>query len=69
MGLGFWYVHPPCGAIERNPERTIQWLVMVLYGIAATLWAYCVSLFMSSPLASFAFAAGYQVVMFLVCVL
>ena len=41
---------------------------MVLYGITATLWAYCVSLFMPSPLASFAVAAGSQVIMFLVCV-
>ena len=47
----------------------MQWFVMILYGITATLWAYCVSLFMSSPLASFAIAAGYQVVMFLVRVL
>jgi len=45
----------------------LQWLVMVLYGIAATLLAYCASLFMPSPLASFAATAGYQAVMFLVC--
>ena len=57
-----------CVAIERNTEHLIQWLVMVLYGITATLWAYCVSLFMPSPLSSFAIAAGSQVIMFLVCV-
>ena len=39
---------------------------MFLYGIAATLFAYCVSLLMSSPLASFAAAAGYQMVLFAV---
>jgi len=43
-----------------------QWVVMVLYGIAAALFAYCVSLLMSSPLASFAAAAGYQMVLFVV---
>lgn len=68
MDLDSWYVCAPCGAIERNADH-IQWLVMVLYGITATLWAYCVSLFMPSPLSSFAAAAGYQVIMFLVCAL
>ena len=66
MDLGSWYACPPCGATERNTKYLVQWFVMVLYGITATLWAYCVSLIMSSPLASFAIAAGYQVVMFLV---
>lgn len=42
------------------------WFIMILYGITATLWAYCVSLFMPSPLASFALAAGYQIIMFLI---
>ena len=69
MDLGSWYVRSPCRATERNTEHFMQWFVMILYGITATLWAYCVSLFMSSPLASFAIAAGYQVVMFLVRVL
>ncbi|KAF7347231.1 hypothetical protein MVEN_01478000 [Mycena venus] len=41
------------------------WLVMVLYGIAGTLFAYCVSLLVTSPLAAFAAVAGYQIVMFL----
>ncbi|KAJ7083358.1 hypothetical protein B0H15DRAFT_422992 [Mycena belliarum] len=41
------------------------WLVMVLYGIAGTLFAYCVSLVVVSPLAAFAAVAGYQIVMFL----
>ncbi|KAJ7729088.1 hypothetical protein DFH07DRAFT_218233 [Mycena maculata] len=41
------------------------WLVLVLYGIAGTLFAYCVSLVVASPLAAFAAVAGYQIVMFL----
>ncbi|KAJ7447207.1 hypothetical protein FB451DRAFT_1343436 [Mycena latifolia] len=41
------------------------WLVIVLYGIAGTLFAYCVSLVVVSPLAAFAAVAGYQIVMFL----
>ncbi|KAJ7360966.1 hypothetical protein DFH08DRAFT_1074070 [Mycena albidolilacea] len=41
------------------------WLVMVLYGIAGTLFAYCASLLVTSPLAAFAAVAGYQIVMFL----
>ncbi|KAF7307603.1 hypothetical protein MIND_00555500 [Mycena indigotica] len=40
------------------------WLVMVLYGIAGTLFAYCCSLIVVSPLAAFATVAGYQIVMF-----
>ncbi|KAJ7239752.1 hypothetical protein B0H12DRAFT_1204157 [Mycena haematopus] len=41
------------------------WLVMVLYGIAGTLFAYCASLVVTSPLAAFAAVAGYQFIMFL----
>ncbi|KAG1886233.1 hypothetical protein F4604DRAFT_1675882 [Suillus subluteus] len=41
------------------------WLVLVLYGIVGALFAYCVSLFMSSPLSSFAAVAGYQIVMYI----
>ncbi|KAG1813914.1 uncharacterized protein BJ212DRAFT_1274572 [Suillus subaureus] len=41
------------------------WLVLVLYGIVGALFAYCVSLFMSSPLTSFAVVAGYQIVMYI----
>ncbi len=39
---------------------------MVLYGIAATLFAYCVSLVVSTPLAAFAAVTAYEIVMFLV---
>ncbi|KAJ7045165.1 hypothetical protein C8F04DRAFT_989821 [Mycena alexandri] len=41
------------------------WLVLVLYGIAGTLFAYCTSLMVASPLAAFAAVAGYQFIMFL----
>ncbi|KAH7886313.1 hypothetical protein F5I97DRAFT_2027968 [Phlebopus sp. FC_14] len=41
------------------------WLVLVLYGIVGALFAYCVSLFMSSPLTSFAAVAGYQIIMYI----
>ncbi|KAJ4470921.1 hypothetical protein J3R30DRAFT_3710877 [Lentinula aciculospora] len=41
------------------------WVVLVLYGIASTLFAYCMSLLVSSPLAAFAAVAGYQVIMFI----
>lgn len=40
-------------------------VVLFLYGIASTLLAYVISLFARSQLASFAFAAGGQAVMFL----
>ncbi|TFK69897.1 P-loop containing nucleoside triphosphate hydrolase protein [Pluteus cervinus] len=41
------------------------WLVMVLYGITAALFAYCASLIASSPLAAFAIVAAYQSVVFI----
>ncbi|KAF8640810.1 hypothetical protein AX17_000459 [Amanita inopinata Kibby_2008] len=41
------------------------WLILVLYGIAGALFAYCVSLLVSSPLAAFAVVAGYQIIIFL----
>ncbi|KAF9235154.1 hypothetical protein BU15DRAFT_78325 [Melanogaster broomeanus] len=40
------------------------WVVLVLYGVVGALFAYCVSLFMKSPLSSFAVVAGYQIVMY-----
>lgn len=39
-------------------------LVMVLYGIASTLFAYCVSLMVSTPLAAFAAVTAYEILMF-----
>lgn len=39
---------------------------MVLYGVTGALFAYCISLAMTTPLAAFAAVAGYQVVMFIV---
>ncbi|KAK5172737.1 uncharacterized protein LTR77_002857 [Saxophila tyrrhenica] len=41
------------------------WLIFTLYGLSATLMAYVVSLFATSQLAAFAFAAGAQCSMFL----
>ncbi|KAK8200614.1 hypothetical protein M8818_005928, partial [Zalaria obscura] len=41
-------------------------LVFCLYGLAALLCSYVVSLFVTSQLAAFAFAAGMQCVMFLI---
>jgi ATP-binding cassette, subfamily A (ABC1), member 3 len=52
--------------IQRKMLIGVQWLVMVLYGMAATLFAYCVSLVVSSPLAAFAATAGVQIVLFIV---
>ena len=43
-----------------------QWLILVLYGIAGALFAYCVSMATASPLAAFAFGAAYQIIMFTV---
>ncbi|KZT22614.1 hypothetical protein NEOLEDRAFT_1071005 [Neolentinus lepideus HHB14362 ss-1] len=40
------------------------WVVLVLYGVVAALFAYCVALITASPLAAFATAAGYQIVMY-----
>ncbi|KAG9085734.1 hypothetical protein FRC06_003473 [Ceratobasidium sp. 370] len=39
------------------------WAVIVLYGIAGVLFAYVVSTFVKSPLAGFALAGGYNVIM------
>ncbi|KAG8682160.1 hypothetical protein FRC08_015150 [Ceratobasidium sp. 394] len=39
------------------------WAVIVLYGIAGALFAYVISTFVKSPLAGFALAGGYNVVM------
>ncbi|KAJ7436225.1 P-loop containing nucleoside triphosphate hydrolase protein, partial [Mycena latifolia] len=41
------------------------WLVIVLYGIAGTLLAYCMTLVVLSPLSAFAATAGYQIIMFM----
>ncbi|KAJ1301707.1 hypothetical protein OPQ81_008941 [Rhizoctonia solani] len=40
----------------------VLWIVMVLYGAAGALFAYVVSTFVSSPLAAFAVAGGYNVI-------
>ncbi|TKA83060.1 hypothetical protein B0A55_00924 [Friedmanniomyces simplex] len=42
------------------------WLVFVLFGLSATLMSYVISLFTTSQLAAFAFAAGGQCCFFLI---
>jgi len=46
--------------------NTAQWFILVQYGITAALFAYCASLFASSPLGAFATVAAYQFVIFIV---
>ena len=43
--------------------------ILVLYGLSATAFGYIISIFASSQLAAFAFAAGIQGVMFILSVL
>jgi ATP-binding cassette subfamily A (ABC1) protein 3 len=63
--LGCLYVaFSPC--LFNNLPSFDQWVVLVLYGIVGALFAYCISLFMSSPLTSFAAVAGYQIIMYIV---
>ena len=38
----------------------------MLYGITGALFAYCITLIVSSTLAAFAIVAGYQIIMFVV---
>ncbi|EIN14277.1 hypothetical protein PUNSTDRAFT_96008 [Punctularia strigosozonata HHB-11173 SS5] len=52
-------------ASEQFSGLGFFWVVLVLYGIAGTLFAYCTSLFVATPLASFAVMAGYQIIMFI----
>ncbi|KAH7334283.1 hypothetical protein B0J17DRAFT_672798 [Rhizoctonia solani] len=40
----------------------VLWVVMVLYGVAGALFAYVISTFVRSPLAAFAVAGGFNVV-------
>lgn len=63
-GLGFLVGN--CRLMKYLNLTAIQWLVLVLYGFASTLFAYCLSLMVSSPLAAFALVAGYQFIMFVV---
>lgn len=66
QGLGFFVcMFPTCADSFPNIECN-QWIVLVLYGFAATLFAYCISLLTASPLAAFAAVAGYQIIMFVV---
>lgn len=53
--------------LEYSTNVTWKWVVLVLYGITTSLFAYCVSLLVASPLAAFAAVAGYNIILFLVC--
>ncbi|TDL26396.1 P-loop containing nucleoside triphosphate hydrolase protein [Rickenella mellea] len=44
------------------------WLIIVLYGIAGTLFAYCATLITSSALAAFAAVAAYQMIIWVLYV-
>ena len=46
--------------------REFQWFILILYGITAALFSYCISLMVASPLAAFATVAGYQFAIFIV---
>ncbi|KAJ7920707.1 hypothetical protein B0H13DRAFT_2421286 [Mycena leptocephala] len=46
----------------------ILWFIIVLYGIASTLLAYCMTLVVLSPLSAFAATAAYQFIMFILYV-
>ncbi|KAJ7137890.1 hypothetical protein C8R44DRAFT_975855 [Mycena epipterygia] len=43
----------------------ILWFIIVLYGISGALLAYCMTLFVLSPLSAFAATAAYQIIMFI----
>ncbi|PPQ79372.1 hypothetical protein CVT25_002642 [Psilocybe cyanescens] len=45
-----------------------MWLILVIYGITANLFAYCLSFLVSTPLAAFALVSGYQFVTFILYV-
>ncbi|CAL1693884.1 unnamed protein product [Somion occarium] len=53
------------GASNQFHGLGFLWLILVLYGIVGTLFSYCVSLMVASPLAAFAASAGYQIIMFI----
>ena len=44
-----------------------QWFIIIIYGIVGALFSYCVALIFRTPLAAFAAVAGFQAVMFMVC--
>lgn len=43
--------------------------ILLLYGLSGTAFGYVISIFASSQLATFAFAAGIQGVMFIISIL
>ncbi|KAI0789486.1 P-loop containing nucleoside triphosphate hydrolase protein [Abortiporus biennis] len=52
------------GASNHFSGLGFFWVVLVLHGIVGALFAYCISLVVSSPLAAFAAYAGYGIIMF-----
>ncbi|KAI4263384.1 MAG: hypothetical protein L6R42_001463, partial [Xanthoria sp. 1 TBL-2021] len=53
------------GVTDQWYHLEYLFVVLFCYGLASTLLSYVISLFARSQLAAFAFAAGYQAVMFL----
>ncbi|KAL8772809.1 MAG: hypothetical protein Q9209_002154 [Squamulea sp. 1 TL-2023] len=53
------------GVTDQWYHLEYLFVVLFCYGLASTLLSYTISLFARSQLAAFAFAAGYQAVMFL----
>ena len=66
-GLGLFVSRfSSCSPSFRFLTAFDQWVVLVQYGAVGALFSYCVSLFMPSPLTSFAAVAGYQIIMYVV---
>ncbi|EIW75760.1 hypothetical protein CONPUDRAFT_131199 [Coniophora puteana RWD-64-598 SS2] len=56
-------------ASGRFFELGFYWIVLILYGVSATLLAYVTTLFMASPLGAFAVSTGYQFFIFILYML
>jgi len=65
LGLLVWS-HEISSSNDLNLKVNLQWFVMVLYAVSGTLFAYALSLTVSSPLAAFAISAIYQFLCFVV---
>lgn len=68
-GVGYVVCVPFLNCSHRTALKWYpQWFIIFLYGVCGALFAYAVTLFTPSPLAAFATVAGYQILMFVVCV-
>ncbi|TDL17229.1 P-loop containing nucleoside triphosphate hydrolase protein [Rickenella mellea] len=58
----------PLLAFTSNQFNGLEflWIIIFLYGIAGTLFAYCVSLVTTSALAAFAVVAAYQIIVLII---